>query len=193
LTFLCEDQNLRIQELRDVHRLESASQSEQIESLRSQLQESESLLATSVARGHQRDDEVVELRKALEEQRLISREEEEKRTKAIGLLKSVRQKLVKIEREKEEATKQLGELKLKEQTVHSKELAERVQMESRLEALKDEKDREMRDAKAAWEHSSTESVAQLQEAESAARKALELELTNLRVRRSPCCSPILLK
>lgn len=134
------------------------------------------------ARGRHKDDEAAALRKQLEEQKQISKEEEEKRTKAIGLLKSVRQKLVKTEKDKEEATKQLEELRAKERLVQSKEQTERSQWEFQLENLKIGKEKELREAKSAWEQNTAERISRLQEEAGAARKSMETELHNLRVR-----------
>ncbi|KAF8078550.1 hypothetical protein FPV67DRAFT_1465648 [Lyophyllum atratum] len=81
-----EIQEDRIEELRDTHRLESSSQSVQIEKLRTQVSEAEALLkaaqsvdsqAEAAAAG--RIAEIEQLRKELERAKLTAKEEEEKR------------------------------------------------------------------------------------------------------------------
>ncbi len=91
-------QEERIEEMRDIHRLESKSQSDQIEKLRAQVEEAEALLKVSQSSHAQveqesskRKTEIEHLQGELEKARGLVREEEEKRTKAIALLKTVRQ------------------------------------------------------------------------------------------------------
>ena len=73
---------------------------------------------------------------------------------------------------------------LKEQAFRSKEDTERLQWESQIESVRSAKEKEMPDAKSAWERNTADRLATLQETESAARKLLENELTTLKVR--PC-------
>ncbi|KIY72822.1 hypothetical protein CYLTODRAFT_428824 [Cylindrobasidium torrendii FP15055 ss-10] len=108
----------RLEELRDMHHLETKSQSEQIESLKAQLAESEALLRASQGTMIQTEEEsgkhqeeMDQVRGELEKVKRTAKEEEEKRVKAITLLKTVRQKLVKAEKEREEAVKEATHLK----------------------------------------------------------------------------------
>ena len=87
-----------MEELRDTHRLEGSSQAEVITRLRSQLSTAESNLASKATDLMT----VAALRADLAKAQTQAREEEEKRTKAISLLKTVRMKLVKVEKDKEE-------------------------------------------------------------------------------------------
>ncbi|EEB88159.1 hypothetical protein MPER_14160, partial [Moniliophthora perniciosa FA553] len=100
------------------------SQSEQIESLRKQLAETESLLKASQGTLSQGEDraatqkaEIGRLQKEVDKAKDVAKEEEEKRVKAISLLKTVRQKLVKAEKDKEDAVKELTGLREQEATV----------------------------------------------------------------------------
>ncbi|KAH9950472.1 hypothetical protein B0H21DRAFT_868888 [Amylocystis lapponica] len=88
-------QDERIEELRDIHRLESKSRSDQIDKLRAQVDEAEALLKAPKAR-----------LLILERAKSSAKEEEEKRTKAVTLLKTVRQKLVKAEKDRDELQKE---------------------------------------------------------------------------------------
>ena len=61
------------------------------------------------------------------------KDEEEKRTKAIALLKTVRQKLVKAEKERDDMIRDMGELKEKDKTDKAKERAEKIKMQGEIE------------------------------------------------------------
>jgi len=95
-----------IEELRDTHRLESASQSDQLEKLRRQPRRGRSIdqsvpkLVIPHRRSRRSKREIDMLRAEVKRANGIAKEEEEKRVKAISLLKTVRQKLVKAEKDK---------------------------------------------------------------------------------------------
>jgi len=61
------------------------------------------------------------------------RDEEEKRTKAIALLKTVRQKLVKAEKERDDVVREVNELKEREKTDKARERVEKIRMQSEIE------------------------------------------------------------
>lgn len=61
------------------------------------------------------------------------KDEEEKRTKAIALLKTVRQKLVKAERERDDVTKEVNELKEKDKADKTRERVEKIRMQNEIE------------------------------------------------------------
>lgn len=94
-----------MEEVRDTYRLESKSQTETIAKLRTQLSTAEGDLSTKAGDIVQ----LGQLRADLAKAQMTAKEEEEKRSKAISLLKTVRQKLVKVEREKEEIEKDRAE------------------------------------------------------------------------------------
>ncbi|KAL5640958.1 hypothetical protein ACGC1H_001438 [Rhizoctonia solani] len=106
LTGQIRQQDERLEEVREMHKMESSSQSDLIEKLRQQLVESEALLKvaesdTTANRNvaSQHEAEIERLKRAL-------KDEEEKRTKAITLLKTVRQKLTKAEKERDDVIKE---------------------------------------------------------------------------------------
>src|ERR1700676_2140766 len=109
--------NDRIEELRDTHRLESASQSDQLEKVRRQLEEAEASIKVSQSLSSHTEEvadrnvEIDKLRAEVKRANGIAKEEEEKRVKAISLLKTVRQKLVKAEKDKEDVLKELNSSK----------------------------------------------------------------------------------
>ena len=136
-------QEERIEELRDTHRLESKSQNEQIHKLQAQVEEAEALLkatqnsaATLETESHKRATEVTRLQGELDKMKVTVKEEEEKRVKAIGLLKTVRQKLVKTEKERDDATKEAHALHAKEKEEREKEKAERQKLQGEVDKAK---------------------------------------------------------
>ncbi|OXG18747.1 hypothetical protein C366_02856 [Cryptococcus neoformans Tu401-1] len=129
-------QDSRIEELRDTHRLESASQNELISKLRSELSESQSKLSTYSSTAAT----VTQLRADLAKTQTQAKEEEEKRIKAISLLKTVRLKLVKAEKEKEELEKD-----------RASERAERSRLNEEMEKMKIEKEKEVSSLKKGFE------------------------------------------
>ncbi|KAJ7619105.1 hypothetical protein DFH06DRAFT_1482915 [Mycena polygramma] len=138
----------RIEELRDTHRLESASQSAQIEKLRKQLTEVEAVLATSQGSISQADVnaaaqkvEIERLHKEVESSKRVAKEEEEKRVKAISLLKSVRQKLVKAEKERDDIQRDIASSKDKEKSEREKDHLEKSRLQSELETAHSERER----------------------------------------------------
>lgn len=141
-------QEERIEELRDTHRLETRSQLDQIHKLRQQLNEAEALVAASQASASHTEEETakrnaeierlaVEVAKAKE----VAKEEEEKRVKAISLLKTVRQKLVKAEKDRDDALKEIGESKEKDRQERDKERAERARLQSEIDAVNAEREK----------------------------------------------------
>ncbi|KAG2159939.1 uncharacterized protein EDB93DRAFT_1074061 [Suillus bovinus] len=141
-------QEERIEELRDTHRLETRSQLDQIHKLRQQLSEAEALVAASQVSASLTEEETakrnaeierlsVEVAKAKE----VAKEEEEKRVKAISLLKTVRQKLVKAEKDRDDALKEIGESKEKDRQEREKERVERARLQSEIDAVNAEREK----------------------------------------------------
>ncbi|KAF9481368.1 hypothetical protein BDN70DRAFT_803504 [Pholiota conissans] len=137
-----ELQEDRIEELRDTHRLESHSRSEEAKKLTTQLDETEALFqaaqrATSHAEGviEKHKEEIAQLKNDLEKSKTTTKEEEEKRVKAISLLKTVRQKLVKAEKDKDDVMKEMAALRERETGDKDKEQAERQKLQHEMENL----------------------------------------------------------
>ena len=61
------------------------------------------------------------------------KDEEEKRTKAIALLKTVRQKLVKAEKERDDVVREAGELKEKDKADKVRERVEKIKLQGEIE------------------------------------------------------------
>ncbi|WVF69119.1 hypothetical protein IAT40_003893 [Kwoniella sp. CBS 6097] len=121
-------QDSRMEELRDTHRLEGSSQTELISKLRSDLAEAQAKITSNTSDA----STATQLRADLNKAQTQAKEEEEKRTKAISLLKTVRLKLVKVEKEKEEIERDRAE-----------ERAERSRASEEVEKVKAEKEREV--------------------------------------------------
>lgn len=145
---ICPGQSDRIDELRDTHRLESHSQSDQIERLRKQAAETEALLKASHDAAAQAESEnastraeLETLKKELERTQGLAKEEEEKRVKAISLLKTVRQKLVKAEKDRDEARGELAAAKEREKGDRDKEEAERSRLQKEIDSVNAERER----------------------------------------------------
>ncbi len=132
----------RIEELRDTHRLESQSRSAEVIKLKAQIDETEALFqAAQRATTHAEETigkhkaEIAQLEIEVEKAKTGAKEEEEKRVKAISLLKSVRQKLVKADKEKDDAVRELASIKEREQGEKNKEQADRQHFQREIEAL----------------------------------------------------------
>ncbi|CAE6526600.1 unnamed protein product [Rhizoctonia solani] len=139
LTGQIRQQEERLEEVREMHKMESSSQSDLIEKLRQQLAESEALLKvaesdTTTNRNvvSQHEVEIERLKRAL-------KDEEEKRTKAITLLKTVRQKLTKAEKERDDVIKERE--KDKEDISAARAEIERVRADA--ERAKNERERDI--------------------------------------------------
>lgn len=151
-------QESRIDELRDTHRLEGTSQSGLITKLRAQLSTAESNLAVRVAELSSLNETKSELTKVQTQ----VKEEEEKRAKAIQLLKTVRLKLVKAEKDKEEVERDRAEERAERSRAQDETERVRAEKEREVSGLrrgferelasaKDRLEREMKEKKAAWE------------------------------------------
>ncbi|KAI6162251.1 hypothetical protein EDD17DRAFT_1886404 [Pisolithus thermaeus] len=141
-------QEERIEELRDVHRLEIASHLDQVEKLKQQLAEAEVLISASQASASQTEEEeakkkteIAQLNAEVSKARETAKEEEEKRVKAVSLLKTVRQKLVKAEKDRDDAIKELNEVKERERHEREKAQSERMRLENEIDSVNLEREK----------------------------------------------------
>lgn len=183
--FFCSDlwvvYDERLQDIRDTHRLESSSQSEQIDKLRSRLSETDTLVKAKTDEISRHKADLNKAHGELEKAKSALKDEEEKGSKAISLLKTVRSKLVKAERERDEALKEVNSSKDKIKEEVEKEKQERVRLEQELNRLRGDKDREV----AALKNQSEKEINNLKDKhdrEMAARKSqYELEAITTKV------------
>jgi len=131
-----------LEEIRDAHKLESNSRSDEVQKLKKQLDETEALFqaaqrATSNAEdtSDKHKNEIAKLEKEVEQSKGLAKEEEEKRVKAISLLKTVRQKLVKAEKDKEDAMKEFAAIREREKGDRDKEQAEKINFQHEMDAV----------------------------------------------------------
>lgn len=125
----------RLQDLRETQKLETQAHFEELRRLKTHLNETEALFeaaqraTTNVEEmaGKQKQ-EILTLEKELEQSKNLAKEEEEKRVKAITLLKTVRQKLVKAEKDKEDAMKEMASMKEREKGDKDKEQTEKLNL-----------------------------------------------------------------
>jgi len=140
-------QDERIGELRETHRLESRSQLDLIDQLRRQMDEAEALAKANQDSTAHNEAEITRLKSEAEKlhtetERVkgIAKDEEEKRTKAVSLLKTVRQKLVKAERERDDAAKEVAVLKEKDKVEREKEKSDRTRTQGEVDKVKADKE-----------------------------------------------------
>ena len=123
--------------------------------------------AEDTANAHR--EEIFQLQKDIEDVKNLAKEEEEKRIKAISLLKSVRQKLVKAEKDREDAIKEVNSHKDREKGDKDKEHAERLNFQYELESLT-----------TAHEKATTTLRSQFEKDSAAMRERYEQEIGSLR-------------
>ncbi|RXW23492.1 hypothetical protein EST38_g2394, partial [Candolleomyces aberdarensis] len=177
----------RLEELRDVHRLESKSQSDQIEKLRTQLAETEALFQASEKAITQVEERLAsdktdtkQLESDIEKFKTLAREEEEKRVKAVSLLKTVRQKLVKAEKEKEDALKEAAAAKDRDRGEKEKDHVEKLKLQQELELVQIEKEKMAAAQKAHFEREVTLMKERYEKEMAAVKGQLELEIITLK-------------
>ena len=178
----------RIEELRDTHRLEVRSQIDQIDSLRAQLEESEALLKAAQGSSVQTEEVTRKLQADVdaahaETQKLKEtvKDEEEKRTKAISLLKTVRQKLVKAEKERDDALKEVVALKDREKAAQESMKTEKARLDKEIENVRIEKERDIIGLKSHFDREIAGAKERAEKEFLARRGQLELEAASIKV------------
>lgn len=186
--FMHSVQEDRFEELRDTHRLESSSQSLQIEKLCKEISEAEVLLkaaqradAQAEETAQERKTEIDNLRKELERTKLLAKEEEEKRVKAISLLKTVRQKLVKAEKEKEDATAAVTLLQEKGREETEREQTEKSKLRNELDTANLEREKALAALKIQFDKEITSLKVQYDQDIATYKGKSETELDTLKV------------
>lgn len=174
----------RVEELRDIHKLETKSQSELIESLRKRVTEAEVLLtATSQttssieAASSAKQATIDQLKNDLGKARDQVKDEEEKRGKAMTLLKTVRTKSLKTEKEKEELTKERDDMRLERDAARG----ETMGLRGDIDRMRSERERDVAALRGQFEKE-VASIRERVEREAATRKGqFELEVITLKV------------
>ncbi|KIK93656.1 hypothetical protein PAXRUDRAFT_828758 [Paxillus rubicundulus Ve08.2h10] len=184
-------QEERFEELRDTHRLQMASQSDQIATLRQQLSEAEALISASQASASQieedsvkRISELQQLHAEVAKAKEAAKEEEEKRVKAISLLKTVRQKLVKAEKDRDDAMRELADMREKERQDMEKDRAERAKLQSEIDAANLEREKVVSGLRTRFDKDIAAAKDRAEKDIQAARKQLDAELGALKASHS---------
>ncbi len=182
-----------MEELRDIHHLESKSLTDQIDKLKGQVEEAEKLLKASQSSTSQveqesakRKAEIDRLHGELSKATNTAKEEEEKRTKAIALLKTVRQKLVKAEKERDDALKEIGTVKEAEKAEREKERAERAKLQAEIEKVNSERETALQGMRAHFDKELTTMKEKYEKELAALRGQFELEAITTKVRSILC-------
>lgn len=126
-------------------------------------------------------EEISQLQKDIEDVKNLAKEEEEKRVKAISLLKTVRQKLVKAEKDKEDAVKEANSLKDREKGDKDKEHAERLNFQYEMESLTAAHDKATTALRSQFEKDSAAMRERYEQEIGALRGQSELELASIKV------------
>lgn len=178
-----------MQELRDTHRLESNSQSDQIAKRRREVDEAEALFKASQDSISQLEHEsakqkaeINRLHAEVGHSKVLAKEEEEKRVKAISLLKTVRQKLVKAEKEKEDVLKEVGALRERETGEREKEQAEKAKLQGEIATVNEEREKAVVGLRAQFDREVANVKDRHEKEISALRAQFELEAIASKVR-----------
>ncbi|PPQ88658.1 hypothetical protein CVT25_010234 [Psilocybe cyanescens] len=178
-------QAARFEEVREMHKLETHSLTDEAKKVRTQLDETEALFqAAQRATTHAEEavdkqkDDFARLQKEVESAKNIAKEEEEKRVKAISLLKTVRQKLVKAEKDKEDALREISVIKEKEKNEKNKEQIDRLNFQQELETVHAAHDEAIANLKAQFSRDMASTKERYEQEISALRGQFELDLAS---------------
>jgi hypothetical protein len=112
----------------------------------------------------------------------LAKEEEEKRVKAISLLKTVRQKLVKAEKDKDDAIKELNTNRDKEKAEREVERVEKSKLQRDIESANNEREKAVVGLKAQFDKE-VANLKERHEKDAASLKGqFELEVVTMKVR-----------
>ena len=149
-----------------------------------QLRETEALFDASEQRITQLEESLSSQQSSsgeLDKLRAQAKEEEEKRVKAISLLKTVRQKLVKTEKERDDALQKVAASKEVDKEEVERERAERVKLQRELEVVQAEKEKTLMMQKAQYEKELALVKEKADRELSAVKGQLELDIITLKV------------
>jgi hypothetical protein len=121
------------------------------------------------------------LKTEIERYKTIAKEEEEKRVKAVSLLKTVRQKLVKTEREKEDAFREVAVSRDRDRGEKETDRIERLKLQQELEMVQIEREKMATAQKAQFERELALQKERYEREMAAVKGQLELEIITLKV------------
>ncbi|SGY72402.1 BQ5605_C005g03168 [Microbotryum silenes-dioicae] len=180
-------QSDRIEELRDTHRLEQQSSVADLDALRDSLDTKDKLIASLESRlnhatsssqdaqslASRQNDEYTKLK-------LIAKEEEEKRVKALSLLRALRQKLVKAEKDKENAEEERDTAKADQDRANETLKSDRARFDQEVISLRAAQELQLSKMRSSFDRE-VASLRQQHERDSAAKKSqAELDVITLK-------------
>lgn len=126
-------------------------------------------------------EELAHAQGQLDKAKTIAKEEEEKRVKAISLLKTVRQKLVKTEKDKDEVTQELHSMRERDKSEKDKWANERSKLLKDVEAAQTDRDRTLSALRAQFDREFSLVRERNEKEKNAFRAQFEAELSVFRV------------
>ena len=129
----------------------------------------------------QKKEEISRLEKELEKSKNLAKEEEEKRVKAITLLKTVRQKLVKAEKDREDVSKEMAAMREREKGGKDKDQAEKLSLLRDLEVSQSAHAQEIATLRTQFEKDLTATRERYEREVSALKGQHELDLATIKV------------
>ena len=164
------------------------AQTQLVDELRNQIQQNEALLIATRSSKSQLEADVAkhrseadQLRGEVEKLGGLAKSEEEKCSKAINHLKTVRQRLVKTEKERDDSLRDAAVAKEGQKTERDKEQLERERLQADLNKLKVEKELSLADLRAQFEKDLMASKQRNEKEISALRGQFELETVAAKV------------
>lgn len=174
------EQKDRLEEVRDTHRLEAKSSSDTLDALRSELAAKDAALKTLSERLHATGSDAKQRLATQTEEyerlKIVAKEEEEKRVKALSLLRALRQKLVKCERDKEDVERDRNALK----EAHEGAKLERVRQEQEVVSLRAAHEQQLAKTRASFEREIASAKAQADKDARERKSQFELEVITAR-------------
>lgn len=172
----------RLTELQASHALLDKSAAEKLALVKTQLEQkdvtlklvNDQLLASEAAR-RAVDAEVLKAAEEYAKLKIVAKEEEEKRIKALSLLRALRQKLVKSEKDKEEGDKEREALRLSEAGATDQIRLDRARYDQEVTLLRTSHDQQRAQLRLANERETTQLRAQYERAAAARKAQFELE------------------
>ncbi|GAA6013165.1 hypothetical protein JCM11491_005202 [Sporobolomyces phaffii] len=138
-----DQQKSRMEEVREMHRLEHQSQQSEIDALRdslaarnASLDEANDKLAAAEKSAEATRREIVKAADEYDKLKIVAKEEEEKRVKALSLLRALRQKLVKNEQDKASNDQELEKSRKAEKDALDTLKSDRARFDKEIVALR---------------------------------------------------------
>jgi chromosome segregation ATPase len=180
-----------MEELRDTHRLEHKSQQDEIDALRDSLgarnkalDEAQEKISSAEKAAEQTRGDIGKAAEEYDKLQRVAKEEEEKRIKALSLLRALRQKLVKNEAEKEETDKEISRLRDAEKQAQEQIKSDRGRFDSEIVALRSAQEQQISKLRQNFDREIGNVKAQFEREATAKRGQVELEAITTKAERA---------